>query len=74
MSSDPISDVEKNAAALESSSTGRDSPGAIDEKVAGELPKPAMPDFPEGGLRAWLVVFGTAATLFCTFGYANAFG
>ena len=30
--------------------------------------------FPEGGLRAWSVVFGTSAILFSTFGYANAFG
>jgi len=30
--------------------------------------------FPEGGLRAWLVVAATSCILFCTFGYANAFG
>ena len=30
--------------------------------------------FPEGGLRAWSVVAATACILFCTFGYANAFG
>ncbi|KAG4436606.1 hypothetical protein IFR05_007926 [Cadophora sp. M221] len=31
-------------------------------------------DYPEGGLRAWLVVAGAAGVLFCGFGYANAFG
>ncbi|KAL1846475.1 hypothetical protein Daus18300_014245, partial [Diaporthe australafricana] len=30
--------------------------------------------FPEGGLRAWLVVSGSAATMFCTFGYLTGFG
>jgi len=30
--------------------------------------------FPEGGLRAWSVVAATSCILFCTFGYANAFG
>lgn len=31
-------------------------------------------DRPDGGLRAWSVAGGAAAVLFCTFGYANAFG
>lgn len=31
-------------------------------------------EFPEGGLRAWLVVAGSAATMFCTFGYLTGFG
>ncbi|EWC43776.1 hypothetical protein DRE_07341 [Drechslerella stenobrocha 248] len=30
--------------------------------------------FPEGGSEAWLVVLGAAITLFCSFGYVNAFG
>ena len=30
--------------------------------------------YPEGGLRAWSVVAATSCILFCTFGYANAFG
>jgi hypothetical protein len=30
--------------------------------------------FPEGGRRAWFVASGAAGVLFCTFGYANAFG
>lgn len=31
-------------------------------------------DFPEGGTRAWAVALGCAGLLFCTFGFANAFG
>lgn len=31
-------------------------------------------DYPEGGLRAWLVVSGAAAVMFCTFGYLTGFG
>lgn len=30
--------------------------------------------YPEGGLRAWLVVSGAAAVMFCTFGYLTGFG
>ncbi|KAH9981764.1 MFS general substrate transporter [Russula compacta] len=31
-------------------------------------------DFPDGGVRAWLVVLGAACAAFATFGYVNAFG
>ena len=31
-------------------------------------------DFPEGGLEAWLVVFGGWCALFCTFGLVNCIG
>ncbi|KAK7030429.1 hypothetical protein VNI00_014173 [Paramarasmius palmivorus] len=31
-------------------------------------------DYPDGGLRAWLVVFGTACTTFASFGYVNSWG
>ncbi|KAF8624652.1 hypothetical protein AX17_006983 [Amanita inopinata Kibby_2008] len=31
-------------------------------------------DFPEGGLRAWMVVVGSFLVQFCTFGYTNGFG
>ena len=30
--------------------------------------------FPEGGARAWGVALGCSGILFCTFGFANAFG
>ncbi|KAJ7104537.1 major facilitator superfamily domain-containing protein [Mycena crocata] len=31
-------------------------------------------EYPDGGLRAWLIVFGGACTTFSTFGYVNAWG
>ncbi|TPX09851.1 uncharacterized protein E0L32_008873 [Thyridium curvatum] len=31
-------------------------------------------DYPEGGTKAWLVVSGSAAIMFCTFGYLTGFG
>ncbi|KJA21762.1 hypothetical protein HYPSUDRAFT_41606 [Hypholoma sublateritium FD-334 SS-4] len=34
----------------------------------------AAPDFPEGGLRAWLTVLGGTMTTFCTFGVVQSFG
>ncbi|KAH7926538.1 MFS general substrate transporter [Leucogyrophana mollusca] len=35
---------------------------------------PAIPEFPEGGLRAWSVVFGAACLSFATFGWINSYG
>ncbi|KAL0574829.1 hypothetical protein V5O48_007127 [Marasmius crinis-equi] len=35
--------------------------------------KPGM-DFPDGGLRAWLVVLGTGMSLTASFGYVNSWG
>lgn len=34
----------------------------------------SIDEAPEGGLRAWTVVAGSAATMFCTFGYLTGFG
>ncbi|BGP33885.1 hypothetical protein JCM10296v2_005692 [Rhodotorula toruloides] len=31
-------------------------------------------EYPEGGLRAWLAVFGSTLVLLCTFGLSNSFG
>lgn len=31
-------------------------------------------DFPDGGLRAWLVAIGASTAFFCTLGYTNTFG
>lgn len=31
-------------------------------------------EFPDGGLKAWLVVAGTFSSLFCTLGFSNSFG
>ncbi|PVH80562.1 MFS general substrate transporter [Cadophora sp. DSE1049] len=37
-------------------------------------PEQAPPNFPEGGLKAWLVVLGCWCTSFTSFGYINSFG
>ncbi|KAF4989419.1 hypothetical protein FGRMN_9144 [Fusarium graminum] len=41
---------------------------------AGPPPGMAPADFPDGGLEAWLVVFGGWCALFCTFGVINCVG
>ncbi|KAK6502089.1 hypothetical protein TWF481_009898 [Arthrobotrys musiformis] len=35
---------------------------------------PSEITFPDGGLKAWLTVLGAAISMFCSFGYVNAFG
>lgn len=35
--------------------------------------KEEQPTFPDGGLRAWLVVLGAFFLMFCTFGYISTF-
>ncbi|OBS22137.1 hypothetical protein FPOA_08473 [Fusarium poae] len=42
--------------------------------AAGPPPGMAPADFPDGGLEAWLVVFGGWCALFCTFGLVNCVG
>jgi MFS family permease len=46
------------------------------EKSLGPQPGSGMhpSDFPDGGTRAWLVVFGGWCGLFCTFGLVNCIG
>lgn len=50
------------------------------EQGAEPQPEPPKPhgmdpaDFPDGGLQAWLVVFGGWCGLFCTFGLINCIG
>ncbi|KAL6365238.1 hypothetical protein LRP88_01223 [Fusarium phalaenopsidis] len=45
-------------------------PGSEDQ----QLEKTEETDFPDGGLRAWLVAIGAAGAFFCTLGYTNVFG
>lgn len=53
----------------EKSLSSRDG-GTITEKPT--LPKPSDPSqFPDGGLRAWLVVIGAFCCIFCSFGWVN---
>lgn len=48
-------------------------PGGLDSELPG--PQGTHPtDFPDGGLEAWLVVFGGWCGLFCTFGLINCIG
>lgn len=45
-----------------------------DEENLGVVAEESDDYYPEGGIRAWLTVGGAFLMLFCTFGYANAFG
>ncbi|KAF9020820.1 MFS general substrate transporter [Hymenopellis radicata] len=47
-----------------------DSDATVDEHV----PVHDYSDFPDGGLRAWLVVTGAMCNTFTTFGYVNSWG
>ncbi|POR33770.1 Riboflavin transporter MCH5 [Tolypocladium paradoxum] len=47
---------------------------AADDATDQKPPPPAVPHFPEGGLKAWLVVLGCWCTSFASFGYVNSFG
>ncbi|KIO29133.1 hypothetical protein M407DRAFT_21705 [Tulasnella calospora MUT 4182] len=44
------------------------------EKAANTISSPDSDPPPDGGLAAWLVIFGCACGGFATFGFANAFG
>ncbi|KAF8889884.1 MFS general substrate transporter [Infundibulicybe gibba] len=41
---------------------------------AAVVPTPADVDFPDGGLKAWMMVFGGMCNTFSTFGYVNSWG
>ncbi|KAF8192999.1 major facilitator superfamily domain-containing protein [Pholiota molesta] len=46
-----------------------------DVEANAQVLKPSIPpDFPEGGLRAWLTVLGGTMVTFCTFGVVQSFG
>lgn len=58
-----------NAAQADLEKTGAEPP------AANQAPPGMNPaDFPDGGLQAWLVVFGGWCGLFCTFGFVNCIG
>lgn len=61
---------------LESQQRSGSIPGkkAPEEAVDPKPAAPAMPHFPEGGTKAWLVVLGCWCTSFASFGYVNSFG
>lgn len=39
-----------------------------------QTPQQVAHHFPEGGLKAWMVVLGCWCTSFASFGYVNSFG
>ncbi|KAH1297250.1 hypothetical protein KXX48_008743 [Aspergillus fumigatus] len=47
---------------------------AAESKLEANANPAAKPSFPEGGVRAWSVVFGASIALGCAFGYLSAFG
>ena len=53
---------------------GEDDEKKQQQPPAGPPPGMAPADFPDGGLEAWLVVFGGWCALFCTFGLVNCVG
>ncbi|KZV97751.1 MFS general substrate transporter [Exidia glandulosa HHB12029] len=46
----------------------------VDEPVSAAPTIRVAPEFPEGGLRAWLVVVGSSCCFFAAFGQVNSFG
>lgn len=44
------------------------------QKAIGLTEKSGPPDFPEGGMKGWLVVVGAMIVTGCNFGYVSAFG
>ncbi|MCJ1482695.1 hypothetical protein MMC06_002861, partial [Schaereria dolodes] len=51
--------------------------GDLEQQVTEKGPTPGLTDpssFPDGGLEAWLVVFGAFCCLFCSFGWINCIG
>ncbi|KAJ3524305.1 hypothetical protein NM208_g12110 [Fusarium decemcellulare] len=68
-----------NAVAADLERGGFSPDGDDEKKPQGEAPPGPPPgmapaDFPDGGLEAWLVVFGGWCSLFCTFGLVNCVG
>ncbi|KAJ7712357.1 MFS general substrate transporter [Mycena metata] len=43
-------------------------------KTTASLPQDDVDDYPEGGLKAWIVLCGTVSGFFATFGYVNSWG
>ncbi|EON99918.1 putative monocarboxylate permease-like protein [Phaeoacremonium minimum UCRPA7] len=54
--------------------SSQDGKGVVSDNSFSDNEQQGELDYPEGGLQAWLVVSGSAATMFCTFGYLTGFG
>ncbi|KAF9001750.1 MFS general substrate transporter [Cyathus striatus] len=48
--------------------------GKVEAEVVSGEEKTAEDDYPDGGFRAWLIVFGGMCNTFSTFGYVNSWG
>ncbi|KAL7932472.1 major facilitator superfamily domain-containing protein [Trichoderma chlorosporum] len=59
---------------IETSTTREQISPTNNDVEAGSKPPPSPGDFPDGGLEAWLVVFGGWCALFCTFGMVSCVG
>jgi hypothetical protein len=68
--SPPVEDVDKSKEYESSPPNGSTSSNDDAEKAS--EPKAPGSDAPDGGLAAWLIVFGVWCTSFCTFGWLNS--
>lgn len=68
-------DLEKTAIGQDVDAKARESDieASLETPIEKTATERAM-EFPDGGAKAWSVAIGAAGVLFCTFGYANAFG
>ncbi|KAF9070894.1 major facilitator superfamily domain-containing protein [Rhodocollybia butyracea] len=57
----------------ENGSNNEKTDGLKDQKIRKQTGED-VDDFPDGGLRAWLMVLGTFLTTFATFGFVNSWG
>ncbi|KAH8773683.1 riboflavin transporter MCH5 [Diaporthe sp. PMI_573] len=66
----------RNVAEAEIEESEKEQRDAGEKDAAGPPPGSGFhpSDFPDGGLQAWLVVFGGWCGLFCTFGFINCIG
>jgi MFS family permease len=71
-----ISGEPRNVAEAEIEKSEREQREAGEKGAAGPPPGSGFhpSDFPDGGLKAWLVVLGGWCGLFCTFGFVNCIG
>ncbi|KAF8647499.1 hypothetical protein AX16_006704 [Volvariella volvacea WC 439] len=48
--------------------------GDLDSEEKGQADSTGVDDYPDGGFRAWSIVFGAGCNVFATFGYVNSWG
>ena len=76
MSSSSAADtLHASAAELDLESKPDNFPGdKVPDDATDQKPQQIAHHFPEGGLKAWLVVLGCWCTSFASFGFVNSFG